>query len=367
MTGRRASLARALWVCLVIAVAAAAALAPDIAGSGTPKSKPPSGSSNPHGKFRDDCRLCHRADAWSPARIDRAFDHEKRSGFALRGAHAAARCQSCHASLDFSGGPGAQCASCHEDPHRGELGGDCARCHTSRSFIERTGMVRAHAFTQFPLTGAHAALDCEMCHEMAPQGHARFVGTDAACQSCHAIDYRATRDPPHLAAGFPLECQICHTPMTWRSARFDHSGTAFPLTGAHRGVACAGCHGDGVYRGKSAACASCHRGDYDRTSDPPHAGAGFPLTCESCHNTTTWSGARFDHDTSNFPIYSGRHAGLWSSCTTCHNVPQNYSAFTCFSCHPHNDRAKTDGDHSGRAGYVYDSAACYSCHPRGTH
>jgi hypothetical protein len=271
---------------------------------------------------------------------------------------------------------------------------------------------------------------------MTAQGRQRFVGTDAACQSCHMPDYRAAAVPPHQAAGFPVTCQTCHTPLTWHSARFDHGATSFPLTGEHRSLACDRCHGDGVYRGKSTLCVSCHQGDYDGATSPPHGGfpttcqdchgtggwdgayfdhsvtqfpltgahrttacmnchgdnvwngkstlcaschqaqydattspahgpAGFPITCQSCHNTTTWDGARFDHDTRNFPIYSGRHAGLWASCATCHNVPQNYKAFTCFNCHPHSDKAKTDGDHQGRAGYSYDSQTCYSCHPRG--
>ena len=57
---------------------------------------------------------------------------------------------------------------------------------------------------------------------------------------------------------------------------FDHSATAFPLTGAHRAVACQQCHGDGVYHGKSAVCVSCHQADYDRTTDPNHRTAQFP-------------------------------------------------------------------------------------------
>jgi DnaJ-class molecular chaperone len=406
----------------LLALAAGAAKAPKV--------------QSPHGTFKEDCSLCHAAGSWTPAKPSPKFDHG-RSGFPLDGAHAAAGCRTCHASLDFKQAR-TQCASCHEDVHRGEMGSDCARCHGSQSFIDRARMGRMHQMTRFPLTGGHAGLDCESCHPRQLQGQLQFVGTRADCQGCHQADYDATTAPAHRAGRFPLECATCHSPGAWRPSRFDHgrsafpltgahravacdvchgdgvykgkdtrcischltewngtanpahaaagfpntcqschnttswdganfdhAGTAFPLTGAHRPLACSTCHGDGVYDGKPSTCVSCHRGDYDGTTDPAHAGAGFPVTCQDCHNTTGWDGANFDHDGRWFPINSGRHAGRWANCATCHTVATNYAQFTCFNCHPHSDKAKTDGDHSGRSGYSYDSARCYACHPRG--
>jgi hypothetical protein len=318
---------------------------------------------NPHGRFHGECALCHGAEGWSPAKISPRFDHA-RFGFALEGAHAAAGCRACHASLDFSQEK-TTCVSCHQDAHQGELGLDCARCHTPRSFIDHAAMVRAHQLTRFPLSGRHAGLECESCHPPEPSGHLRFVGTEPNCSGCHLADYRATTVPDHAASGFPLTCQDCHGTVTWIPARFDHNRTAFPLTGAHLRTACLRCHGDGVYRGKNTACVSCHQSDYDGTTDPPHGAAGFSTACATCHTTVSWAGATFDHDTSFFPIYSGTHAGRWSSCTTCHNVPASYLQFTCFSCHPHDDQAGTDSHHTGVPTYTYDSAACYRCHPRG--
>lgn len=51
-------------------------------------------------------------------------------------------------------------------------------------------------------------------------------------------------------------------------------------------------------------------------------------------------------------------------CTECHQVPRNYSIFSCTHCHEHN-RRDTDDDHDDVSGYVYSSPACYSCHPDG--
>lgn len=392
---------------------------------------------NPHGAFKEDCSQCHGATAWKPAKISAKFDHSK-YGFKLDGAHASASCLGCHSSLEFKQSR-TRCASCHEDVHRGEMGADCARCHNARSFIDRAPMARAHQLTRFPLSGAHAALDCESCHPAAAQGHLQFVGTRADCSGCHMAQYRATTTPDHEAGRYPLACETCHSAIGWNRARFDHSRTQFPLTGAHRTTACRSCHGDNVYRGKSAACASCHQTNYDGTTNPPHAAAAFPATCANCHNTTnwqsssfdhsatsfpltgahvalacqrchgdgvyqgkstacvschqadydattnpghaaaafsttcgschgttTWLGAAFNHDGLYFPIYSGVHRGKWASCATCHTSATRYSVFTCFSCHPHDDKPGTDGHHSGVSGYSYTSQACYSCHPRGT-
>lgn len=320
---------------------------------------------SPHGKFRGECGDCHSASAWRPARISARFDHAK-FGFPLEGAHAAAACASCHPTLDFSQEK-QLCVSCHADVHHGEFGSECASCHTARSFIDRAGMLRMHQISQFPLTGAHAGLECEDCHRPAQAGQPRFVGQQAECVSCHLADFRNAKSPDHVAGNFPHQCMSCHTTLTWGPARFDHSFTGFPLTGAHARLACTSCHGGGTYAGLDPACASCHQAAYDATTNPSHAAAGFSTQCQTCHNTISWAGATFDHDGLFFPIYSGVHAGKWSGCATCHIVANDFSQFTCFSCHPHDDKAGTDGHHTSVSGYSYDSQACYSCHPRGTH
>jgi len=156
---------------------------------------------DPHGSFRGECGLCHGSESWKPARIGRGFDHAK-FGFPLAGAHAAARCTACHASLDFARAE-RLCASCHEDPHRGEMGPDCARCHGARSFhrSRRDGpLPPAHAL---PLSGSHRQIECESCHPPGEQGHLRFAGARAECDACHLEDYRAARDPITRPAASP--------------------------------------------------------------------------------------------------------------------------------------------------------------------
>ena len=119
-----------------------------------------------------------------------------------------------------------------------------------------------------------------------------------------------------------------------------------------------------TWAGSDPTCVACHQNDYNQANDPNHVSAGFPTTCESCHTTSSWDGATFDHDGSYFPIYSGKHRNKWASCSTCHVVPSNYAVFECTVCHEHR-RSEMDSEHDDVGGYVYQSQACYNCHPTG--
>lgn len=292
---------------------------------------------NPHGALTQPCAVCHSPQAWKPARISSGFDHNKVGGGSLEGAHASVACKSCHASLTFQGAP-RDCIGCHKDPHRGEVGTNCARCHTFRNFLDRTEMGRAHQLTRFALTGAHVAVDCEECHTGAGSGQMTFVARPTDCNSCHLKDYQAARNPDHTAAGFPHDCQACHVTVAWMGARFDHSATRFPLTGAHLAVTCTRCHGTGGFGALPTGCASCHQADYNTTSDPNHQAAQLPTDCTSCHSTSVWTGAQFAAHNANyppyFPIYSGRHPqAVWRNCSTCHVNASDYHVYDCRSCH----------------------------------
>jgi hypothetical protein len=317
-------------------------------------------TANPHGSFVAACATCHSPDAWKPTKISAQFRHAP-DRFRLEGAHASVTCTACHTRLDFTQVPTA-CASCHSDAHRGELGANCASCHSARSFLDMGRIRQAHQVTTFPLTGAHLAVDCRACHVPRAPGQLAFVSVPSRCESCHLANYKATTTPAHTAAGFGTDCESCHSPRAWSGAGFDHARTRFPLTGAHRPLPCSRCHADGIYRGKPAACVSCHQPDYASTTNPSHSALAFPTDCASCHTTTAWTPATFNHDAPYFPIYSGRHRGTWSSCATCHTNPADYKVFDCLSCH---GKTNTDGHHREVSGYVYASSNCYACHRNG--
>jgi len=156
---------------------------------------------------------------------------------------------------------------------------------------------------------------------------------------------------------------VCHSTSAWIPSSFNHNQTRFPLTGAHTRVVCSNCHIGGKFAGTPTDCYSCHKTVYNAVTTPNHIAAGFPTNCSQCHTTTAWTGAKFNH--ASFPIYSGIHAGKWTTCNDCHVNPTNFTVFSCVTCHAH-DKAPMDNKHSGVKNYVYNSSNCYSCHPNGT-
>ena len=306
--------------------------------------------------FPTDCTQCHSIFGWKPATLD-----HNQTNFPLTGAHRAVDCSSCHSS-GYTGTP-TECFSCHEqdyntaeDPNhvQSNFPTDCTQCHSTFGWKPAT---LDHNQTNFPLTGAHQAVDCSSCHSSG------YTGTPTECYSCHQQDYESVMDPNHITNSYAIDCTQCHNTSDWSTTNFDHNLTAFELTGAHITVDCSSCHQIG-YKGTSTDCVTCHTNEYNNSVNPNHQAAGFPTSCDDCHSTSAWSPANFDHDGQYFPIYTGKHTGKWNLCVDCHNVPGDYSVFSCITCHEHN-QIDMDDKHSGIDGYSYESNACFSCHPTG--
>ena len=305
--------------------------------------------------YSTDCASCHTSTAWHGA----SFDHNT-SQFPLTGAHGAVPCAMCHGDGVFRGKP-TTCVSCHTPeytrtttpPHPAAgFATTCATCHTTTSWL--TATFNHTAATTFPLTGGHLTATCVSCH-----ADGVYKGKPTTCVSCHQPEYGRTTKPPHAAAGFATTCATCHTTASWLTATFDHTiGTAFPLTGAHVAVACASCHGDGVYKGKPTTCISCHQSDYTKTANPAHASAGYSTDCTSCHTTTTWQGASFNHNTATtFPL-TGAH--IAAACGACHaDGVFKGKPTTCVSCHQTEYNATSTPPHVA-AGFANTCATCHT-------
>lgn len=339
-----------LVVCIVLGILACAST--QLEGRTVPAQKwnARRGPVVPHDTFPKDCSLCHAGTRWKDIRSDFHFDHEKETGVALNGAHASAECLRCHNDR----GPVAVfaargCGGCHEDIHRGRLGTNCSDCHDERNWRPNE-QVAKHNRTRFPLVGAHASTACFRCHPGAQVGN--FANTDTQCITCHADDLATATSPNHVAQGWVDHCDRCHIPTTWNGAGFNHS--TFPLAGVHRTIACTACHANGVFAGTPNQCVDCHLNDYNATSDPNHVQAGFPTTCQQCHNAVSWHDAHFDHST--FRL-TGAHATI--DCSACHargvfrGTPTN-----CFACHQSDYNGTTNPNHS-TAGFP---TTCEQCH-----
>jgi hypothetical protein len=318
---------------------------------------------NPHGTFRAgvDCSDCHTAKDWKTLQTSLRLDHSR---FPLVGKHAGVSCARCHLDLQFDEPKIAanQCAACHSDIHRGNMNGECVRCHTTTTFRE-VPAVAIHNRTGFPLSGAHLQAPCEGCHRTERNG--AFTAVPRDCAACHRSAIASAAGVDH--SGFGTNCSACHAPFSWSGGvAFDHTvlSHGFSLDGAHRTLRCQSCHltGSSALRFSppptgTTDCYACHQPDYQRV----HAGNGFPTTCTGCHDVNSWA-SNFNHDGSFFPIASGAHRG--TSCNTCHTTPGDFKTFTCITCHEHAQSAM-DSKHRGRSNYAYDSQACYRCHPKG--
>ena len=319
------------------------------------------GVTNPNhvtGNFSHTCTQCHTESVWKPS----TFDHN-RTSFALAGAHVTVECAKCHVNGRFAGTP-KDCFSCHQTDFQNTTNPnhvtsnyprDCLTCHNSNAWRPANF---DHNRTRFPLTGAHLAVSCDLCHV-----NNRFTGTPTDCFSCHQSNFQSTANPNHVVANFSHTCTSCHTTNAWKPSTFDHSKTRFPLLGAHVTTTCNQCHINNRYAGTPMDCYFCHQADFQRPTNPNHVTLNFAHDCKTCHTMNAWRPATFDHDGQYFRIYSGKHRGKWQSCATCHVNATNYKVFECILCHDHN-QTQMDAEHRNKSGYQYNSQSCYKCHPR---
>lgn len=201
----------------------------------------------PHKTFAIPCEACHTTESWKLLKSTVDFDHTK-TGFVLRGAHAATSCAGCHRGGLFNATV-RECLACHPEPHRGQLGADCQRCHSEEAWVPSRFV---HDEQSFVFLGPHRALDCADCHH----DLLTFKMPDInRCADCH----RATGvQPAHAQWELLGDCSACHSQSAWDA--YPHYDGWFSLTGHHR-----------------RSCETCHRQAPDYST----------YTCRECH--------RFDH------------------------------------------------------------------------
>jgi hypothetical protein len=334
-----------------------------------------------------ECQKCHDEAAWKPVP---SFNHQK-TDYPLLGKHRDVACAKCHPTnnddhfvatafpkpraatfiqmkpVEFK-----TCESCHDDPHKGSLGANCAACHSEASWkIIKTDKGQDTSFhdrTKFPLRGGHIGVACRSCHGPFPGQPARFKGLAfGACSDCHEDGHMGQLRP--TAPAKIVACEGCHNVNAFIPARYEleqHQSTRFPLQDAHATAPCRGCHPTdeglsaripaavhlrlkarrrperfslAVLHPKKSpqACSSCHEdvhrgqfaeGGIGRAGAATAAGDGAGKgSCASCHTTKSFTDLVFDHDKdSRFPLV-GTHAR--TPCAGCHR-PQSEGAASVF-------------------------------------
>ncbi len=316
-------------------------------------------SQSPHGPaLKIDCATCHRPDSWDFDSKTSIFSHDS-TEFALNGQHSLIECRSCHTDLSFDKSK-SDCNSCHTDIHQNTVGQTCSRCHTSNSWLvdDVSGL---HERANFPLVGVHSKIDCDLCHKS--ETNLRFGPVGMECIECHRTDFESTTNPNHKKNGFSEDCSSCHSIFgdEWDTDMVNHD--FFPLVDAHSQPSCNDCHKSEIFSDISKNCFDCHQKEFESSLEPNHRAAGFSNDCAKCHNLNPgWRPAQYaEHDVL-FPIYSGKHQKVWTSCVNCHNNPSDFQSFTCTNCHTN---PETDEEHSSVNGYQYQDQACLACHPTG--
>jgi len=330
------------------------------------------------------CSNCHTPAGWTAP-----FDHSS-TGFALIGTHMSPSptpCASCHVSNNYTLSS-TDCYGCHQAAFMSttSIGGNvpnhvtagfpttssaCATCHSITTWAAG---VFDHSATGFALTNGHANVACGLCH-INNDYSLRTAPNDCGNSGCHLTTWNQTNNPVHRTSG-PLfaatNCSACHTTLGWdTAASFDHSTTGFALTGKHVSPSptpCVSCHVGNSYTLTSPACYGCHLTDWQNTaklgaSVPNHMTSGYPTTCESCHTTTSWLGAIFNHNTTRFPL-TGAHTSV--ACNSCH-TSSTPPALDCYSCHTAQWQstvtlALTNSSVPNHVTAGFVSATCASCH-----
>ena len=296
-----------------------------------------------HGQFAHrtnggECASCHSVEGWKPSTFTVA-DHAT-SAYPLQGAHAKLACAQCHTprgtdtlfKIKFQ-----HCTDCHADRHAGQFArapyfDACEQCHNLNGYRPSTFSLARHKETRFVLTGSHIAVPCAECHkqsdEFAPKPSAVYHWQNLACTGCHSDPHRGEfnqRMQQTKSDGTAAGCEACHSTKTWTElSRFDHSGTSFPLLGAHRATACIDCHRppnlettllNVDFKAAPTRCEDCHEDVHGRQ----FAGSGR-TQCATCHNSAKWRPSLFDHDKRTAFSLAGAHRDV--KCGACHKLIQ---------------------------------------------
>lgn len=287
----------------------------------------------PAAHFERSCEQCHIASSpWEQLPGPEGENHES---FPLAGLHLRTDCFSCHEA--GAPKPANLCEGCHlDDAGVDHFTEQCQICHTAQAW--RPPIAR---HDDFPLSGGHAQVDCEQCHDPSD-----YSDVSTACVSCHQEDAPGKHQQPGFSA---QACDSCHAITTWTDFNYDH-GPNWILEGAHQRTECGQCHAaPDTYEGLARSCEGCH----ETPAFPDHSNPEvFGVGCESCHEAQSWVPAingSFDHA---FWPLENSHGRI--ACSSCHdngNLLQPPTA--CEGCH----LADRPQRHEG----VFDGS-CEGCH-----
>lgn len=284
------------------------------------------------------------------------FDHVK-TGFNLTGAHATARCTSCHINNVFKGAPR-----------------DCATCHRAANLMAATSKPSNHINTN---------AQCDTCHKTTVWTPAIFshVGMpDGQCAVCHNGTTALGKSRNHIPVPATISCDNCHKTSSWLQYAFSHKNI---------NSGCSDCHGGQVFTGvpvqpkakpnnhmlTSLDCGACHS-----TTNFVILKSGAPVTLPSGHFLTSQP-CSVCHSGGSFLPGRMNHAGITGGCAACHNgtaflgvTPRSQASANpahmtttapCETCHTSTSTFLVANLTTAPAGHIPTNQACITCHSGG--
>ncbi|MBI9042692.1 hypothetical protein [Lutibacter sp.] len=240
-----------------------------------------------------------------------------------------------------------------QSPHGNELAIDCAKCHTSESWVvtSKTLTFNHNESTKFNLEGTHSEVNCKECHTTLV-----FEEVENQCISCHTDIHSASVGD---------DCARCHTAENWVVNTIPelHEQNGFPLVGEHTNLNCTACHTSETnlrFDNLGNECVNCHQSDFNAAVNPNHILADFSINCTECHSIfdAAWSTGNFNHDA--FPLTLGHDI---QDCKQCHKT-SNFSETSpeCITCHQNNFDSSLNPNHTN-AGFSTDCITCHTTNP----
>ncbi len=301
------------------------------------------------------CSSCHTVTAWLP------------TSFAHSGVTSGQNCTTCHNGTSASGVPTSGAKAHITAPMTNNT---CGSCHTIGT-----------AWT--PATMNHTGVtNCSSCHAYTGNGFtiakANHISTTSQCSACHVTTAWTPATATHNGVTSATDCYTgCHDGAHITGAGGAKGRTANHVTAPMTNKTCGSCHAIGsawapatMNHSGATSCSSCHsKAGNSWTPTPTTTHITTTAQCSSCHTTSVWKPATFDHSsygvsTATDCTQSGCHssanaatpkAGRPTSGTKAH-ITAPMTGNTCGSCHAIGTAwAPATMNHTG-------ATSCSSCH-----
>lgn len=146
---------------------------------------------DPHNEqFTAECFYCHSEKGWKDLRPGKI--HTVDSAFPLKGLHFKVICHKTLHSITVLAqarfvGVSHECASCHNDPHNGQMTHSCKTCHMEQGWKGENLLFVHNKHSLYKIKDLHRHISYSLCHLSDNHKIVRYRPMQNECNSCHKI------------------------------------------------------------------------------------------------------------------------------------------------------------------------------------